>query len=115
MLDRSPSPGPYDDLEPGYGLDARNVTKWFISAALLQYATTGIAMPFEVAKVLMQVQWIPKDSIEGETIFQIPEEEEEDAEKDDSVSFTSILRGFALPDILIHGADERRVGGVLFS
>lgn len=67
--------------------------KWAISAAVLQYATTGIAMPFEVAKTLMQVQWIPKESIEGETLLD-GDDDDNASDKDDvtvSSRSTSVL------------------------
>jgi hypothetical protein len=31
-----------------------------LASAFLQYTTTAIAMPWEVGKVLLQVQWVPK-------------------------------------------------------
>lgn len=64
-------------------MDTRTVLRWLISAALLQYATTGIAMPFEVAKTLMQVQWIPKDSVEGEALFDA-DDDDADSDKNDA-------------------------------
>lgn len=76
---------PSDDFDSGSVLDTRAALKWLVSAAVLQYATTGIAMPFEVAKVLLQVQWIPKDCIEGETAGTVLEESAEEGDKDDSV------------------------------
>lgn len=42
-------------------------------------------MPFEVAKILLQVQWIPKDCIEGENLGADADDADDDAEKDDSV------------------------------
>jgi fusion and transport protein UGO1 len=49
-------------------------------AGMLQYATTAIAMPFEVGKVLLQVQWIPKEHlmpVETEPTLQAQEDEED--------------------------------------
>lgn len=34
-----------------------------LAAAVLSYASTAVVMPFEVAKVLLQVQWIPKEEV----------------------------------------------------
>lgn len=84
------SPYPYDDeINPETSLDTKTAFKWLVSAAMLQYATTGIAMPFEVAKILMQCQWIPKDAIEGESpgFMEETHEAEEDGseDKEDSV------------------------------
>jgi mitochondrial fusion and transport protein UGO1 len=47
--------------EPG-GLDLRLVLKWLIASAVLGYTTTAIAMPWEVGKCLLQVQWVPRDA-----------------------------------------------------
>lgn len=30
--------------------------------AFLQYSSTAIAMPWEVGKLLLQVQWVPRDA-----------------------------------------------------
>lgn len=74
------SPYPYEELDGASDyVDTRTAIKLLIGQALLQYASTGIAMPFEVAKILMQVQWIPKELPEGDppgVIFEAPEEEE---------------------------------------
>lgn len=45
-----------------------------ISSVFLQYTTTAIAMPWEVGKVLLQIQWIPK-------------EPEQDIEEDETVQY----------------------------
>lgn len=42
-------------------IDVRIVLKGIFAAGLLQYASTAIAMPFDVGRVLLQVQWIPKE------------------------------------------------------
>jgi hypothetical protein len=36
--------------------------KVLIASALLGYTTTAIAMPWEVGKCLLQVQWVPIDA-----------------------------------------------------
>ena len=36
--------------------------KWLIASAVLGYTTTAIAMPWEVGKCLLQVQWVPRDA-----------------------------------------------------
>jgi mitochondrial fusion and transport protein UGO1 len=78
------SPYPLDELEGAgeYILDTRGMIKVLIGNALLQYATTGIAMPFEVAKILMQCQWIPRELAQDgpeEVIIEVPEELEQDS------------------------------------
>ena len=47
--------------EPG-GLDLGLVFKMLIASAVLGYTTTAIAMPWEVGKCLLQVQWVPRDA-----------------------------------------------------
>ena len=47
---------------------------------MLQYTSTAIAMPWEVARTLLQVQWIPKES---ELDTDVEEEEEEEEESDE--------------------------------
>lgn len=109
VLDLQPYPS--DDFDSGSSLDTRAALKWLISAAVLQYATTGIAMPFEVAKVLLQVQWIPKDCIEGETAGAVLDESAEEGDKDDSVCARSItcLRVSELMRRPVPPTDERGV------
>ena len=46
--------------EPG-GLDLGLLLKAAIASAILGYTTTAIAMPWEVGKCLLQVQWVPRD------------------------------------------------------
>jgi len=47
--------------EPG-GLDLGLLFKTLIASAVLGYTTTAIAMPWEVGKCLLQVQWVPRDA-----------------------------------------------------
>src|SRR5229473_2973984 len=47
--------------EPG-GLDLGLLLKTLIASAVLGYTTTVIAMPWEVGKCLLQVQWVPRDA-----------------------------------------------------
>jgi fusion and transport protein UGO1 len=47
--------------EPG-GLDLGLLLKTLIATAALGYTTTAIAMPWEVGKCLLQVQWVPRDA-----------------------------------------------------
>ncbi|KAL4068322.1 mitochondrial carrier domain-containing protein [Scleroderma yunnanense] len=48
-----------------------------VASALLQYSSTAIAMPLEVGKLLLQIQWVPRDTIATppETEEQVEEEE----------------------------------------
>jgi fusion and transport protein UGO1 len=47
--------------EPG-GLDLGLLLKTLIASAVLGYTTAAIAMPWEVGKCLLQVQWVPRDA-----------------------------------------------------
>ena len=65
-------------------MEIKLLIKSLIAGAVLQYTSTALAMPFEVGKLLLQVQWVPRDLslLEGPTI--IEEEYEEEAEVTDS-------------------------------
>lgn len=64
-------------INPDIGsIDLRAAVKALIASGVLQYATTAIAMPFEVGKVLLQVQWIPKEHLIPATPEPAPEAEE---------------------------------------
>lgn len=58
VFDLSPSLS-YDD--GGVKLDIKGVVNSLIGTFLMQYGGTAIAMPWEVAKILLQVQWNPRD------------------------------------------------------
>ena len=62
------------------GVDVKLLLKGLIAGAVLQYTSTALAMPFEVGKLLLQVQWVPRDLhlLEGPTVKE--EECEEEAE-----------------------------------
>lgn len=45
------------------GSSITEMTKAGLLGLLLQYSSTCVAMPFEVAKLLLQVQWVPKDEV----------------------------------------------------
>ncbi|QRW27185.1 mitochondrial carrier protein [Rhizoctonia solani] len=65
-------------------LDFRMAIKALVASGALQYATTAIAMPFEVGKVLLQIQWVPKDHVGLAPNELISDEKEEDALSDAS-------------------------------
>jgi fusion and transport protein UGO1 len=44
--------------------DAALLVKAMVASALMQYTTAAIAMPFDVGKTLLQVQWVPRDADE---------------------------------------------------
>jgi hypothetical protein len=41
----------------------RDALKGLALAGALQYTSTAIAMPFEVGKLLLQIQWVPRDDV----------------------------------------------------
>ena len=79
------------DLSPSLDLDGPSTVnlslllKSLVASAFLQYSSTAIAMPWEVAKLLLQVQWVPRDA--GE-----PEEPEIVQENDDAVRLRAHTR-----------------------
>lgn len=44
------------------GVNATQVMKTIVASAVLQYSSSAIAMPWEVGKTLLQVQWVPRDA-----------------------------------------------------
>ncbi|KAF9481712.1 mitochondrial carrier [Pholiota conissans] len=77
------------DLSPGLdlsepaGVNAAQLFRAFVASAVLRYTSTAIVMPWEVGKLLLQVQWVPRDA--GEVEEEIAEEDDnEDALSDDS-------------------------------
>lgn len=76
IFDLSPSL----DLSEPSSVNVTNLLKTLVASAVLQYTSTAIAMPWEVAKLLLQVQWVPRDA--GE-----PEEPELVEDNDDAVGF----------------------------
>ncbi len=61
------------------GLDIATLAKELLAAALLQYATSAIAQPWEVGKTLLQVQWVPRDpaDLRGEAGPEVVDDEGE--------------------------------------
>lgn len=48
------------------------MTSYFLASVTLGYAGMATVMPFEVAKTLLQVQWIPKGDLDD--VMEQPEE-----------------------------------------
>ncbi|KAI0318988.1 mitochondrial carrier domain-containing protein [Amylostereum chailletii] len=65
--------------EPG-GVDLKLLAKTLVASAFLQYTSTAIVMPWEVGKLLLQVQWVPRDA--GEEQEEVVEEVEEELSDD---------------------------------
>lgn len=58
IFDLSPSL----DLSEPASLDGQLLLRSLVASALLQYTSTALVMPLEVGKLLLQIQWIPKDA-----------------------------------------------------
>ncbi|KAF9535477.1 mitochondrial carrier [Crepidotus variabilis] len=56
---------PYDD--DGH-INLPQLFRSFVTAGVLQYTSTAIVMPWEVGKLLLQVQWVPRDAGEPEQL-----------------------------------------------
>ncbi|GLB36473.1 putative mitochondrial carrier (TC 2.A.29) family protein [Lyophyllum shimeji] len=78
IFDLSPSL----DLSEPSGVNVTNLFKALVASAVLQYTSTAIANPWEVGRLLLQVQWVPRNA--GE-----PEEPELVEENDDAMSDSS--------------------------
>ncbi|TFK93536.1 mitochondrial carrier [Polyporus arcularius HHB13444] len=80
---RTSAPNPLFELssltDDDSGLDITSLAKELLAAALLQYATSAIAQPWEVGKTLLQVQWVPRDprDLLPEAGVEVVEDEEE--------------------------------------
>ncbi|KAI0274869.1 mitochondrial carrier domain-containing protein [Gloeopeniophorella convolvens] len=67
--------------EPG-GVDLGLLLKTLVASAVLEYSTSAIAMPWEVGKCLLQVQWIPRDAGEADEAEPAAEEVAEVSDDD---------------------------------
>lgn len=65
--------------------EASTIVKQLVAASLLQFGATSLSMPFEVGKVLLQVQYNPKEKV-GIYAQNVEQEDEEDDEEDEDVS-----------------------------
>jgi len=76
IFDLSPSL----DLSEPSGINAAQLFKAFVASAVLQYTSTAIVMPWEVGKLLLQVQWVPRDAGEvDEDEVEVAVDDQEDA------------------------------------
>lgn len=87
------SPAPYGEfgavgiLGESEGREWSRLVSDALTATVLSYLGTAVVMPFEVSKVLLQVQWIPKEEVLD--IMDPPEElpgTPPEAVEDDNVS-----------------------------
>jgi fusion and transport protein UGO1 len=72
------------DLSEPAGINVALLARSLVAAAVLEYTSTAIAMPWEVAKLLLQVQWVPRDAGEPDPEPLELIEETEDADLSDS-------------------------------
>lgn len=85
-----PPPNSIFDLSPSLslsepsGIDIRLLLKTLVASAFLQYTSTALAMPLEVGKLLLQVQWVPRDLSLLEGHRSADQEVEDDGEMSDS-------------------------------
>lgn len=76
IFDLSPSL----DLSEPSGINVAQLFKAFVASAVLQYTSTAIVMPWEVGKLLLQVQWVPRDAGDPEPLpLEMAEDDNDDA------------------------------------
>lgn len=54
--------------------------KAIVAAAFMQYTTAAIAMPWDVGKLLLQVQWVPREPDASKNTILVEGKQEEDEE-----------------------------------
>ncbi|KAJ7462761.1 mitochondrial carrier domain-containing protein [Mycena galericulata] len=69
--------------DPSDGIDPINLLKTVAASAILQYTSSAIAMPWEVGKLLLQVQWVPRDAGEPDPP-ELPPDDDDDEPLSDS-------------------------------
>ncbi|TIB77489.1 hypothetical protein E3Q18_01724 [Wallemia mellicola] len=67
--------------------EASTIVKQLVATSLLQFGATSFSMPFEVGKLLLQVQYTPKNRQHQQSEQELIESEESDDDKDDSNYF----------------------------
>ncbi|KAF5355963.1 hypothetical protein D9756_004180 [Leucocoprinus leucothites] len=70
------------DLSEPSGLNASQLFKTVVASVVLQYTSTALVNPWEVGKLLLQVQWVPRDAGEPQTEEEYVEEEYEETFSD---------------------------------
>jgi fusion and transport protein UGO1 len=81
--------------DPSDGIDPIELVKTLAASAILQYTSSAIAMPWEVGKLLLQVQWVPRDAGEPDS-SEIPDDD------DDAVcglSYPSVFATHFIPSV----------------
>ncbi|OZJ05177.1 hypothetical protein BZG36_02222 [Bifiguratus adelaidae] len=89
----------YDDI-----LDAQRASRELVNFTLIKYLTTAIATPFENARTLLQVQYLPNETTEGVVprVASPKDEQEEDVlsdvDSEDYYANTESYSGYAGAD-----------------
>lgn len=65
------------DLSEPSGINPAQLFKTIVASAVLQYTSTALVNPWEVGKLLLQVQWVPRDAGEPQAEEEYVEEHEE--------------------------------------
>jgi hypothetical protein len=75
----------YDSIVSPAGLNSSNEIDFngMLVAGILGYMSTGLVMPFEVAKCLLQVRWEPKEGVAREVERMLGESEAAEDEKEE--------------------------------
>jgi fusion and transport protein UGO1 len=71
IFDLSPSL----DLTEASGINADLLFRSVVASVVLGYTSTAIAMPWEVGKMLLQVQWVPRHAREHEPTLDLSQED----------------------------------------
>ncbi|EKM83485.1 hypothetical protein AGABI1DRAFT_110137 [Agaricus bisporus var. burnettii JB137-S8] len=72
------------DLSEPLGINPAQLFKSVLASALLQYTSTALVNPWEVGRLLLQVQWVPRDAGEPEAEDDYIVEEQEEPLSDSS-------------------------------
>jgi len=72
------------DLNESSDVNVTHLLRALVASAVLQYTSTAIAMPWEVGKLLLQVQWVPR-------YVQEPEVPADAADDEDAVCRSTAL------------------------
>jgi mitochondrial fusion and transport protein UGO1 len=88
-------------------IDVVEALRTVFASAFLQYSSTAIAMPWEVGKMLLQVQWVPKDPETVQIIEQTVEEDETSADSDNEDEDSSYFADPGVPASTKNGERER--------
>ncbi|KAF9056690.1 mitochondrial carrier domain-containing protein [Panaeolus papilionaceus] len=85
IFDLSPSlSSSLSDPSANGGINTVQLLKALVASAFLQYTSTALVMPWEVGKLLLQVQWVPRDTGDELEIDPVQEEAVSESESEDN-------------------------------